>query len=108
MTAFVKESVQYFGGMDIEGYARSVAEDAAELAIPAVRRRRPDLSGSAKRPAVPAEEIFRDLLPVCARVASEVTVVPATALLATMQPLVPDSKLGSTDGLSTVHGAVIW
>ena len=56
MTALVKESVQYFGGMDIEGYARSVAEDATELAIAALRRRRPDLSGSAKRPAVPAEE----------------------------------------------------
>lgn len=56
MTALVKESIQYFGVMDIEGYAGSVAEDATELAFAALRRRRPDLRGSGKRPAVPAEE----------------------------------------------------
>lgn len=56
MRGLVKESVQYFGAVDIDGYARSVAEDAIDLAVAALRRRRPDLRDSKKRPAVPAEE----------------------------------------------------
>jgi hypothetical protein len=56
MTVLVKEPIQYFGAMDIDGYARSVAEDATERAVAALRRRRPDLRDKGNHEGMPPDE----------------------------------------------------
>jgi hypothetical protein len=57
MNAVVKELIQYFGEVDADDYARSVADDAVRVAQAALRRRRPDLKArAAKDLEVPEEE----------------------------------------------------
>jgi hypothetical protein len=88
MSAVVKELIQYFGAVDADEYARSVADDATQVAQAALRRRRPDLrTRAAKRLEVPEEEQTQFELDQLAFVTSV-----ADRLLAEMNGIVFDAR----------------
>lgn len=88
MSAVVKELVQYFGDVDADEYARSVADDATQVAQAALRRRRPDLrTRAAKKLEVPEQEQAQFELDQLAFVTSV-----ADRLLAEMNGIVFDAR----------------
>lgn len=88
MSAVVKELIQYFGDVDADEYARSVADDATRVAQAALRRRRPDLRArAAKKLAVPEEEQAQFELDQLAFVTSV-----ADRLMAEMNGIVFDAR----------------